>query len=197
MRARDIMSAPAVVTHPETPVKAAEDELVRHGFTALPVVDDSDGLAGIVSEADFVADRFPAEPKRAAATVEGVMTKHVKWVDVNADVAQLARLMIDEKLRCVPVLDRGQLAGVVTRRDFLRVLARPDALLARDVADRLAAFGDRDRWVVDVRDGEATIIDRLDSEQDRQVAIVLAEGVPGVIRARCYVGEAVRQGEQG
>ena len=97
--------------------------------------------------------------------------------------------MLDEHLRSIPVLDRGTLVGVVTRRDFLRVLARPDQLLARDVRHRLDAFGGPDRWIVDVRDGEATVIDRFDSEQDRQVATVLAESVPGVIRARCYVGE--------
>ncbi|TNC24815.1 CBS domain-containing protein [Amycolatopsis alkalitolerans] len=196
MRARDIMNSPAVVTHPETLVKSAEAALVQHGFTALPVVDDDDRLAGIVTEADFVEDRFPAEPKRVANTVDDIMTRQVKSVDINTDVAQLARMMLDEHLRCVPVLDRGKLAGVVTRRDFLRVLARPDKALAQDVRMRLAAFGDPARWVVDVRDGEVTIIDRFDSDRDREVAVVLAEGVPGVIRAQCYIGELERQEEK-
>ena len=97
--------------------------------------------------------------------------------------------MVRNGIRSMPVLDRGRVIGVVTRRDFLRVLARPDQLLANDVRVRLAVFGEKDRWTVDVHDGEVMITDRFDSEADRQVATVLAEGVPGVIRARCHVGE--------
>lgn len=196
MRARDIMSSPVVTVQPGEDVKTAEDRLVRHGFTALPVVDEENRLTGIVTEADFLGDRFPAEPKSPAGTVAGIATSPVRAVDVNDDVAFLARLMLDEHLRCLPVTDRGKLAGVVTRRDFLRVLARPDQALANDIRGRLAVFGDADRWLVDVHDGEATIIDRFDSEKDREVAVVLAEGVPGVIRARCYVGELEHQEER-
>ncbi|MTD54596.1 CBS domain-containing protein [Amycolatopsis pithecellobii] len=196
MRARDIMSSPAVVTHPGEPVKAVEHTLAQRGFTALPVVDEDDRVVGIVTEADFVADRFPGEPHRVARTVDEVMTAPARSVDVNDNAAVLARLMIDEHLRCLPVIDRGRLAGVVTRRDFLRVLARPDQVLAYDVQTRLAVFGSKDRWLVDVHDGAVTIVDRFDSEADREAAVLLAEGVPGVISARCYVGEIEHQEEQ-
>lgn len=189
MRARDIMSTPVVTVTPETPVKTAEGMLARHGFTALPVLDEDEQLIGIVTEADFVADRFPPEPQPVGRRVTDVMTTPARTVDVDTDVAQLARLMLDERVRSVPVLDRGRLIGMVTRRDFLRVLSRPDQVLARDVRRRLESFGGSQRWIVDVHDGEATILDRFDNDRDRQVATVLAEGVPGVIRARCYVGE--------
>lgn len=192
MRARDLMSTAVVTATPQTPVTTAEERLTRHGFTALPVVDDSGTLVGIVTEADFVADRFPGEPKPVGRTVGDVMTSSVRSVDVEMDAAQLARIMLDGRLRSIPVLDRGKLVGVVTRRDFLRVLARPDSLVAADVLKRLGSFDSLDRWSVDVRDGEVTILDRFDSERDRQVATVLAEGVPGVIRARCYVWSAER-----
>jgi CBS-domain-containing membrane protein len=196
MRARDIMSAPAVTVTLRAPVKTAEHLLAQHGFTALPVVDENERLVGIVSEADFVADRFPAAPRPGARTVADVMTAAVKAVDVDTDSRELARLMLDEHLRSIPVLDRGKLAGVVTRRDFLRVLARPDPVLARDVRERLAVFGGPDRWTVHVHAGEATIVDRFDSARDREVAVVLAEGVPGVIRARCSADPGERREER-
>ncbi|WAL63272.1 CBS domain-containing protein [Amycolatopsis cynarae] len=196
MRARDIMSHPVITAKPETPVKTAELLLSQHGYTALPVVDDDGALVGIVSEEDFVADRFPQEPRKPARTVGEVMTSPAAAVDVNAGARQLARMMVERHMRSVPVTDRGRLAGIVTRHDFLRVLARPDQVLARDVEQRLAVFGGPERWVVDVRDGEATIIDRYDSPKDREVAVILAEGVPGIVRARSYAGEIERQEEQ-
>ncbi|GAA4659309.1 MULTISPECIES: CBS domain-containing protein [Amycolatopsis] len=196
MRARDIMTAPVVAIHAAEDVRIAGQLLAERGFTALPVVDDDNRVTGIATEADFIADRFPGEPRRPAHTVGELMTAPVRTVDIHDDVARLARLMLDEHLRCLPVVDRGKLAGVVTRRDFLRVLARPDEALANDVRGRLAVFGGGDRWIVDVRDGEATILDRFDSDKDREVAVILAEGVPGVIRARCYVGEIEHQEEK-
>jgi CBS domain-containing protein len=184
------MTTPVVTVTPRIPVTTAEGILTTRGFTSLPVVDDDENLVGIVSEADFVADRFPREPKRVGRTVAEVMTSPVRSVDVEMDAAQLARIMVDERLRSIPVLDRRRLAGIVTRRDFVRVLARSDERVVADVLQRLGSFGGPDRWTVDVRDGEVTILDRFDSERDRQVATVLAEGVPGVIRARCYARSA-------
>lgn len=189
MRARDIMSAPAITTTPGTDVRIAEKALVRHGFTALPVVDEN-GLVGLLSETDLVVDRFPVQPHRPHYVVGEIMTTPVRTVDIDTDVAHVARLMLDRGLRCLPVLERGVLAGVITRRDFLRVLARSDEELARDVLSRLSVFGPADRWTIDVADGEATIVDRFASEKDHEVAIVLAESVPGIIRARCFVGDA-------
>jgi CBS domain-containing protein len=59
------MSTPVVTVAPETPAKTAEGLLARHGFTALPVLDGDQKLIGMVSESDFVADRFPREPRPA------------------------------------------------------------------------------------------------------------------------------------
>ncbi|MFD8496101.1 HPP family protein [Amycolatopsis sp. NPDC059657] len=192
MRARDIMSSPVVTVTTGTPVREAEKLLAERGFTGCPVLDDDERLAGMVTEADFLADRFPAEPSAPGRVVGDVMTTPAMTADVESNVAELARTMLEHGIRTIPVLDRGELAGVVSRRDFLRALARADQVLARDIRDRLAVFGGRARWIVDVRDGQATIIDRFDSEQDRQVAVVLAEGVPGVLGARCHVGEVTR-----
>lgn len=60
MRARDIMSSPVVTVSPDTSARAAEKLLAERGFTGCPVVDEDEKLVGMVTEADFVADRFPA-----------------------------------------------------------------------------------------------------------------------------------------
>src|SRR5438270_6785063 len=63
MRARDVMTSPAITVTPGTTVKEAATLLAVNGFTALPVLDDDDRLIGIVTEADLVRDRFPYDPR--------------------------------------------------------------------------------------------------------------------------------------
>ena len=63
MRVRDVMSSPAVVVSPETPVKQAAAVFDEHGFTCLPVVDTDGKLVGVVSEADVLVNRFPPDPR--------------------------------------------------------------------------------------------------------------------------------------
>jgi CBS domain-containing protein len=57
------MSSPAVVVAPETSVKQAAAILDERGFTLLPVLDGDGKLAGVVSEADLLMNRFPPDPR--------------------------------------------------------------------------------------------------------------------------------------
>jgi CBS-domain-containing membrane protein len=193
MRARDVMSSPVITATPEVPVKEAAALLAAHGFTALPVVDEDGRLIGIVTEADLVRDRFGTDARYAGTrfearahapqTVGEVMSRQVVGMGPGTDIALLARSMVDSGLRCVPIVDGGHAIGVVTRRDLVRVLARSDEEIARDVRNRLTAYGGSQRWAVAVHDGEVTITDRYDDTVDQHVATVLAESVPGVAHA--------------
>src|SRR3954454_11380618 len=104
------MSREVVTVGPATSAKYAAEVMADRGFAALPVVDDDGRLAGIVAEADVLRDRLPADPRLharrdavpAAAPslwVRGVMTQRVRPVDAAADVADVARLFIDDMLR--------------------------------------------------------------------------------------------------
>jgi CBS domain-containing protein len=195
MRARDIMSSPVVTVQPATLVKDAAALLTARGFTALPVVDDEERLVGIVTEADLVRDRIPHDPRRRAhaglppeslptrPTVGEVMSCPVTAVASGTDVADLASKLLNAGLRSMPIVDNGHLVGIVTRRDLVRVVGREDSAIATDVRHRLETYGGYDRWRVDVQDGVVTIDDAYDDETDRHVATVLAEAVPGVLRA--------------
>ncbi|GAB3490112.1 CBS domain-containing protein [Amycolatopsis cihanbeyliensis] len=200
MRVREVMSTPVVTVTADCPARRAAGLLAHYGYTALPVVDEGEGLVGIVTEADLMRDRFardrtlpPAPPEQhppAPGTVGETMTAPALAVGTESDVADLVRLMLDEHVRSVPVVDGTRVRGIVTRRDLVRALGREDEALTRDIRRRLAFFGGPDRWHVEVRDGEATIVDEFDSEIDRRVATVLAEGVVGVLRARCVAATA-------
>ncbi len=169
MQVRELMSAPAVTVGPGTPARYAAEVLADRGFAALPVLDDQDRLVGIVAEADLLVDRVPPDPRlherrdssmaRPAALVGGVMTSAVQSVEATADVSDVARLLVDGRLRSLPVLDHGEVVGVVSRRDLLRSLVRPDADVATDVQRLVDAYtGEPGSVQVSVVDGSTTII---------------------------------------
>ncbi|WP_086849660.1 CBS domain-containing protein [Amycolatopsis kentuckyensis] len=198
MRARDLMTAPVITVHPWTSAKEAAGLLAAHGFTALPVVDDDDRLAGIVTEADLIRGRIPADPRyvhesretTAGKSVGDLMTAPVTAMSTGTDVADLCQALVDARIRAVPIVDGSAVVGIVTRGDVVRVLARDDVEIARDVRHRLEIYGGSGRWHVDVHDGLVHITDQFDDDTDRHVAQLLALAVPGVVAAEtAYAGE--------
>jgi CBS domain-containing protein len=191
MRVREIMSSPAVTVRPDTPVKRAAAMLTRRGFTAAPVVDARGRLVGIVTEAHLVRDRILPDPRSLrggrlprsttdSSRVGEVMATPVTTVGPGADVAEVARMMLAEHLRSVPVVDGTDLIGMLTRGDLLRIIARDDRSIAAEVRHRLATYAGRSRWEVSVRGGMVTIDGRFDDEVERHVVTALVQAVPGV-----------------
>ena len=134
MLARDVMTCPVISTLMGTSVTEATHLLIDNGFTALPVIDDEDGrLVGIITEADLLRDRISSDPRRTRVVgttpgyrpriVADVMTSPVESLTAGADIADAARLMVDERIRCLPIVDGYGVVGVITRRDLLRAAA--------------------------------------------------------------------------
>jgi CBS domain-containing protein len=188
MRAKDVMTKPVVRVMPDTFVKQAAMLLAGHGFTTLPVVDDEDHLVGVVTESDVLRDRIAPEPNAEGGappmTVAAIMTARTDTASPSTHLATLTRLMLDKRVRAVPIVDdQGRLEGIVTRRDLLRTIARDDDVIERDVRHHLAAAG-RQPWQVSVTGGMVTLAGEGADETERHIATVVAAGLPGVIGVR-------------
>lgn len=195
MRAKDLMTSAVVVVRPDTPAKEAAAVLTSHGYTLLPVVDAYDNLVGVVSEADLIRGRILPDPRALihdeppppadppARLVADVMTAEPVVVDTTLDAVAITKLMLARHLRALPVVDGDRLAGILTRRDLLRTIARDDRDIARDVRHRLAAAC-RQRWEVDVADGVVTLAAETDDPAEQHIARVIAAALPGVIDVR-------------
>jgi len=198
MQARDIMSSPVVSVTADMTVKYAANLLSAHGFTALPVLDADGRLIGVVTEADIVRDRFlrdaryrPGDdagqddpPEPPARTVGGVMTTPAVGMGAGTDVVDLVRVLLEDRIRSMPIVDGAHVVGIVTRRDLVQALARDDEVISADVRHQLAIYGGPVRWTVEVHGGEVEVVDAFDDETDRHVATVLAQAVPGVTAVR-------------
>jgi len=193
MRVREVMSSPAVVVAPETSAKQAAAILDERGFTCLPVVDGDGKLAGAVSEADLLMDRFPPDPRipvferperEVGATVADVMTVDVLTAAPDDQISVVLAALHVAGHRSVPVVDAGAVVGVVTYRDLVHALARDDALIAADVQRRLDLYGGAARWTASVQGGGVTLSGGRRDPADRSVALRVAESVLGVTSCR-------------
>jgi CBS domain-containing membrane protein len=98
---------------------------VRH----LPVVDDSKRVIGIVSDRDLLAaamtdvlDFDPVSRRTFLRSIEvaEVMVKDVVTVTPDTELGEVARILVERKIGCVPVVGaRGELVGLVTETDLI------------------------------------------------------------------------------
>jgi CBS domain-containing protein len=193
------MTREVVTVGPNTSAKYAAEVMADRGFAALPVVDDELKLVGIVAEADVLRDRIRTDPRLHARRdrsepdappsllVHGVMTTAVRTVDGSDDVSDIARVFVDDGLRSVPVLDDGRLAGMVSRRDLLRTLARDDAAIRIDVLRLVEGYtGDLGDWDITITDGMVTVrrthgAPQVDAAVEEQALRTLTSTVSGVV----------------
>jgi CBS domain-containing protein len=194
VRVKEIMSSPVVTVPPDLPLKEVAKVLVTGGISAVPVVDGGQ-LAGIVSEADLLPLELAPDPRAHLAPLPAVsatasrvaseaMTRDVVALPEEADVADAGRLMLERRIKSIPVPRGRRVVGIVARRDLLEVLARSDGEIARDLEALLAAeLGSSRPWRVTVRGGVADLTGPA-APVDRRLAAVLARGVPGVLEVR-------------
>jgi CBS domain-containing protein len=193
MRTSDVMSSPVISVTPDAPLKAVAATLVEHGINAVPVVDDSDRLVGIVSEADVLTLEAtpghrhrpgPAATQGPPRTASEVMTQSVYTLTEDTDAAAAARMMLRHNLKSVPVVAGDRVVGIVARRDLLRLIARSDHDIHADLERRLKEEIDAlQRLAVDVTGGLVTI-DAAVGPLGRQLLEGLARTVPGVAEVR-------------
>ena len=117
--ARELMSSPVRSIRPETSVGEAHRILLRYGHSGLSVVDTGDRLAGIISRRDI---DIALHHGFSHAPVKGYMTPQLKTIAPDTLLPEIEALMVTYDIGRLPVLENGQLVGIVTRTDVLREL---------------------------------------------------------------------------
>jgi CBS domain-containing protein len=196
---RSTMTSEVVTVHPDDPFKQIVQVLAEHRFDAVPVVDESGALLGVVSGCDLtcheeeppglahlvVGGRGAREHARKARgrTARELMSSPARTISPEADTCEALREMSRGKVGRLVVVEDGRIVGILSRSDLLKVFLRSDEDLQREVAvvvrDLLGA--DADGVQVVVGDGVVYLRGRVERTSQAWAAAAAVHDVPGVV----------------
>lgn len=127
--ARDLMRAPVLSLPSDSTLLDAWTNMSLKGFHHIPVTSMHDTLVGMVSYRDLLhhvpelitaADTRQASRRRLAE----IMTSRVISATPVTEIREIARVMLDERIHAVPILDHTRrLVGILATQDLLRGIA--------------------------------------------------------------------------
>ena len=120
LKAKDMMNKDIISVKRTTSLLEALKILVENNITGLPVVRDdaSSSLVGIVCEKDFLRLIYGVHNVESE-TVDSIMTPDPQCIDEGATVREVCDCMRSNTFRRVPVVSKGRLVGIVSRRDIV------------------------------------------------------------------------------
>ena len=214
MKASDVMVTSVVTVGPAMPVRDVATLMLERHISGVPVVDAQRRVLGIVSEGDLIRrpeletdrprsawlnlflspeDRARDFVKTHGRTAGEVMSHPALCVAAQAPLAEVVKLLERHRIKRLPVLERGVLAGMLTRTDLLRAMLAHQALPETgvphadgEIRERIMATLDSADWgggaIVNVQvvEGVAHLWGTVDSDDERRALRVAVESVPGV-----------------
>ncbi len=164
------MSQPVITIHPDVPIHEAVALMAKERIRRLPVIDQRGQLIGIVTNLDLLH----ASPSDATSlsvwelnyliskiTVDEIMSKDVITVTKDLPVEEAARIMADNKIGGLPVLEDHAVIGIITETDLFKIFL--ELLGAREAGIRITALmpdmpGELARLTTVIRDIGGNII---------------------------------------
>ncbi len=139
MLAKEIMTKRVITVKEDTPVREVIRILLENKISGVPVVDKEDNLIGIISEADLIYKeksllpitsyhenhkKFMDDYRKSLAKIAGeIMTRDVITVSEEATVEEVATLMLEKRIKRVPVIKGKKIIGIICRPDIIKTLS--------------------------------------------------------------------------
>jgi len=214
MKAADVMVSNVITVHQDTPVAKIAEVLLANRISAVPVVNEKDVVVGIVSEGDLIhrvesgtvrqrswwLELFAGKEmlahefvKSHARKASDVMTRPVVSVKPDTSLGDIAALLEKHRIKRVPVVNNGKIAGIVSRANLIQALVTiehgksnghsvDDITLHSNILEQLRSKSwiDASTISVVVNDGTVELWGIVDSEAEKNAIRVAVEVTPGV-----------------
>jgi len=121
--AKEIMTRDLIRATEDMTIEEALKVLINHKVTGLPVVDSKGKMKGVISEYDILTQISGSTKKHAEIFQEQITySKKIDSITEDTPLSKIVSEFIDTKYRRLPVVDdNGNLVGIITRRDLMRV----------------------------------------------------------------------------
>lgn len=112
----ELMSKDVITVSPQQSIQEAAALMKEHGFGSIPVVENGQ-LRGIITDRDITM-RSTAEGNSANVPVQECMSTNLTVASSSMDAHEAAQMMADHQIRRLPVVDNGQLVGMIAIGDL-------------------------------------------------------------------------------
>jgi len=147
LQAKDIMSSDVMTVKLDTPISDVAKLFHENRINGAPVTDNDNRLLGIITESDLIDQSkklhiptvvaifdaviyleslksFEKDLKRmTASTVRDLYTKKVVSVNTGTPINEIASIMAEKHFHTLPVVDEGNLVGIVGKDDIVKTMA--------------------------------------------------------------------------
>lgn len=103
-----------------TKLKEAMESLINNKISCLPVLDDNSRLIGIISDKDIFRHAYEKPAGFQDETVGEVMTTNLIVGLVDDEVAYIAGIMTENRIRHVPIVERDHIIGLLSVGDIVK-----------------------------------------------------------------------------
>jgi len=127
MFVKDRMTPNPITGHPEMSVTDAQDLMKAKGFRHLPILNENNQLVGLITKSSLASalpsdtsnlSRFEVSYILAKIKVKSIMVEDVVSATPDTPIEIAARMMADNLIGCLPVIDENELVGIITDRDL-------------------------------------------------------------------------------
>jgi CBS domain-containing protein len=136
MKIKDVMTRNVAVVHPSTTIEEAADLMKTHDVGLLPVC-EGERLVGVLTDRDITVRAVAVGQSPVTTLVSDAMTPDIYSVFEDQDVEDAARVMKQQQVRRVVVLDGDKrLVGITSLGDL--AVDTADAMLTGEVVERIS-----------------------------------------------------------
>lgn len=133
--------ADVVTVSPSDSIQTIVGLLASHRIGAVVVLDGKGSIAGIVSERDIVRAMAADAASVMTRTAKDIMTAKVMTCEPNDSEAELMQLMTENRIRHLPVVSGGRLAGMISIGDVVKLRMEAIEREAEEMKTYIASAG--------------------------------------------------------
>lgn len=135
MTVGELMTRDPITAQRDDNLARLRDQMYTNRIRHIPIVDASGDVVGLVSHRDLLRRTLLERPQLSAYVedslleelrAEQVMTTELELATPDTNLRDAARVMLYEKLGCLPVVEGPRLVGILTEADFLRAVLYED-----------------------------------------------------------------------
>jgi len=141
-RLSEIMNTTVETCTPETSSREVARRLVERNVSSILVLNGKENPLGIITERDLVTKVIlPLETDPGTITAAEIMNTHPFSMPPDTYMYEAMAFMVGHRIRHLPIVDRGELVGMVTLRDLMRYRSQKAMLLIGNIREEKTLDG--------------------------------------------------------